>query len=344
MAGVAGDECADDWLDEADLMCAVAPAPRRRKVAAPKAAADPADAPLHAAPAVPARAASRVVGQKEKPRRFVSPSLKVFAERCGAEPASGPRERTFIRGGGSGRQRCGVGGDGGLVPDVPLGTRVGPFELTMPIPDKQLQMLRDLQYEFRDVEKLRGLADMLSEERISLKLYDWFVSRFTQDHRTLREVRLQDGSSAILDVNSAFRSDRWAVRKRHWDFFGKRAKVAFEVDGVQHMVSVSQLNAYLFVHRFGVKELALKVYDELVAHYEQGKVEAEAAAIRAAKEAAREAGLPEDAPLKRKRGRRRKPRDLPPPIDPVMLSEGSVTTRLSLQDGPAVEDGGGDQN
>lgn len=226
-------------------------------------------------------------------------------------------------------------GDGGLATGVPLGTRVGPFELTMPIPDKQLQMLRDLQYEFRDADRLRGLADMLAEERISLKLYDWFVSRFTQDHRTLREVRLQDGSSAILDVNSAFRSDRWAVRKRHWDFFGKRAKVAFDVDGKRHMVSVSQLNAYLFVHRFGVKELILKVYDELVQHYERGKVEAEAAAIRAAKEAAREAGLPEDGPLKRKRGRRRKPRDMPPPIEPVMLSEGSVTTRLSLQDGPA---------
>jgi hypothetical protein len=284
----------------------------------------------------------RVVGQ-QVPRRFVSPSLKVA--RCGAEEGGGgggdvPRERTFIRAAGAGLKRPRAPllplGDGGSSTGVPVGTRVGPFELTMPIPDKQLQMLRDLQYEFRDPERLRGLADMLGEERVSLKLYDWFVSRFTQDHRTLREVRLQDGSSAILDVNSAFRSDRWAVRKRHWDFFGKRAKVAFDVDGARHMVSVSQLNAYLFVHRFGVKELVLDVYDELVRHYEQGKVEAEAAAIRAAKEAAREAGLPEDGPLKRKRGRRRKPRDLPPPIEPVMLSEGSVTTRLSLQDGPAV--------
>jgi hypothetical protein len=210
--------------------------------------------------------------------------------------------------------------------------QVGPFWSMMPIPDKHLQLLRDLQSQFQDEAVLRALAEMLSEAEIPIKYYEWFVSHYARDHRTTQEIDVGDGSTAMLDVHDSYRSSRWAVRKRHWDFFGKRVKVAFEADGATHLVSVSQLNAFLFARRFGLRELIVDVFDELERHYEQGKVESEMAAIRAAREAAREAGLPEDAPLKRKRGRRRKPKDAPPPVEPVMLSEGTVTTRLSLQD------------
>jgi hypothetical protein len=283
---------------------------------------------------------SRIAGRPAARRAMVSPSLNVVREAESAAQAGGGGNKVEVvirrrKGPAAVRPEDGVGAASGpRDPRQGPGPRVqvGPFWSMLPVPDKHLQLLRDLQHQYRDEDVLRGLADMLGEEDIPLKYYEWFVSHYARDHRTTCEVVMSDGSTAMLDVHDSYKSSRWAVRKRHWDFFGKRVKVAFDVDGRTHLASVSQLNAYMFARRFGLKELILDAHDQLERHYEQGKVESEAAAIRAAKEAAREAGLPEDAPLKRKRGRRRKPKDAPPPVEPVMLSAGTVTTRLSLQD------------
>lgn len=340
----------EGWLGVEELLMAPQPAakkPRGRPRAEPKQAAARDTAPAVAAspqgatsPEVrrAARPRSRIAGQAAVQKVMVSPSLSLSP--ASALPAGRPEPpptETVIR-----RVRRKVPASAEL-PDEPQGPRdpregpgprleVGPFWSMLPIPDKHLQLLRDLQAHFRDEDVLCGLAEMLAEEQIPIKYYEWFVSHYARDHRTTQEIDVGDGSTAMLDVHDSYRSSRWAVRKRHWDFFGKRIKVAFDVGGKTYLVSVSQLNAYLFARRFRLRDLIMEVYDQLERHYEQGKVESERAAIRAAKEAAREAGLPEDAPLKRKRGRRRKPKDAPPPIDPVMLSEGTVTTRLSLQD------------
>jgi hypothetical protein len=250
-------------------------------------------------------------------------------------------------------QRGGGGGDsaarkGGAADSA---TSLAPFVPREPLPDKQMIMLREMRSMFegaRGEVLLRELVEMITEVSIPLRLYDWFVSRYAARHRMTREVRMPDGTSAVLDIHTAYRSDRWAARKRHWDFFCKRVKLDFELDGQRHTTSVSQLHAFLFVRRFRLRELLLERRAEVERDYEQGKVEAEAAALRAAQKAAREAGLPADAPLKRKRGRRRKPRPgdpdyEPPPPDMVMLSAVSVQTRISLQDETeAAEPGAGD--
>lgn len=211
-------------------------------------------------------------------------------------------------------------------------TQIGPFYSYGYIPEKQEMMLRDLKEHFSTDEDLRMLADMINEESIPLKIYDWFVSKYTQEFRISREVAMPDGTRAILDVHNAYRSDRWAVRKRHWDFLCKRIKVAFDVDGKELVTSVTQLNAFVFVKRFRLKELILQNLQAVNEHYEKGKQASEEAARNAARQAAIEAGLSLDAPLKRKRGRRRKPKEGPKGIEPILLSECSVKTKLSLQD------------
>jgi hypothetical protein len=213
-------------------------------------------------------------------------------------------------------------------------TQIGPFYSYGYIPEKQQTMLRDLKDHFATEEDLRALADMINETSVPLKIYDWFVSRYAQDFRISREVTMQDGTQAILDVHNAYRSDRWAVRKRHWDFLCKRIKVAFNVDGKDWVTSVTQLNACVFVKRFRLKELILQNMAAVVEHYEKGKRDSEEAAQKAARQAAIEAGVSLDVPLKRKRGRRRKPKEaaLTPVNDPILLSECSVKTKLSLQD------------
>lgn len=245
------------------------------------------------------------------------------------------------------RGEAGAGGGGGGIPGGGSGAAasVGPFVPREPLPDKQLMMLREMRATFegeRGEAMLLELAAMIGEADVPLRLYDWFVSRYAARHRMTREVRMPDGTSAVLDIHTAYKSDRWAARKRHWDFFCKRVKLDFRVDGRRHTTSVSQLHAFLFVRRFRLRELLLERREEVERDFEQGRAEAEAAAQRAAERAAREAGLPEGTPVKRKRGRRRKPRPgdpdyEPPPPDLVMLSAVSVQTRISLQDEAEAE-------
>lgn len=212
-------------------------------------------------------------------------------------------------------------------------TQIGLFYSYGYIPEKQEMMLRDLKDQFSTDEDLRMLADMINEDSVPLKIYDWFVSKYAQQFRISREVSMPDGTRAILDVHNAYRSDRWAVRKRHWDFLCKRIKVAFDVDGKEFVTSVTQLNAFVFVKRFRLKELILQNMQAVTEHYEKGKEASEEAARNAARQAAVEAGVSLDAPLKRKRGRRRKPKDGPKDdTEPILLSECSVKTKLSLQD------------
>lgn len=253
--------------------------------------------------------------------------------------------------------------------------QIGPFWTTQLVPEKQQEALREVRRAYMDPEVRRGLAEMISEEHIALKLYDWFLSHYIVDHRVARKVTDEDGTTAVLDIYNAYLRERWTYRKRYWDFFPKRIKFAFEVPAAAaaegtsavvdpgsavvdvldadnskaspgsaavntapttHLASISQMNAYLFCRKFGIRELIMDCLDSLERHYEQGKAEAEQAAIQSAREAARKAGLSEDAPLKRKRGRRPKPKLDPftsPPAEPVLISESSVVTRMSLQDG-----------
>jgi hypothetical protein len=321
-----------------ELMQAPQPAPKKPR-SLPSSTSRPAAPRSGGVGTAEPSAGSRIAGNTRLRRAMLSPSLALKkAPEHPQQPEAAPAV-TLIRRNKKRKplvleEMSAAGPSGIRDPRSGPGPKIeiGPFWSMLPVPEKHIQLVRDLQQHYRDESVRRGLADMLSEQEIPLKMYEWFVSHFARDHRTSREVTLPDGSTAILDVHDAYRSSRWAVRKRHWDFFGKRIKVAFDVDGKSYIASVSQLNAYIFAKRFALKELILDVYDDLERHFEQGKVASEAAALKAAQEAAREAGLPEDAPLKRKRGRRRKPKDAPVPVEPVMLSEGSVTTRLSLQD------------
>ena len=250
----------------------------------------------------------------------------------------GQRAAAVLGGPSSPEGEAGEAGEEGRRNDLAAG--IGPFVPREPLPEKQVMMLREMRPLFegpRSQTLLRDLADMISERTVPLRLYDWFVSRYAARHRMTREVHMPDGTSAVLDIHTAYRSDRWAARKRHWDFFCKRVKLDFSVDGAAHTTSVSQLHAFLFVRRFRLRELLMERRAEVERDYEEGLAAAEAAALRAAERAAREAGLPEGTPLKRKRGRRRKPRPgepdyIPPPPDFVMLSAVSVQTRISLQD------------
>ncbi len=225
--------------------------------------------------------------------------------------------------------------------EAPL-TQVGPFYSYGYIPEKQLTMLRDIVHWFKDDADMVALADMISERTIPLKLYDWFVAHYTKEFRMSREVLSAPAASpiqaSVVDIHHSYWVDRWAVRKRHWDFLCKRIKVAFRAEGKEWVTSITQLNAFVFVKRFRLKELLLEHLDAVKAHYEKGKLESERAAQEAAEQAAREAGIDVSAsggaPLKRKRGRRRKDKSAGAEIDsaPMMLSECSVKTRLSLQD------------
>jgi hypothetical protein len=221
-------------------------------------------------------------------------------------------------------------------------TTIGPFFSYSHIPENQQIMLRSLRKSFEHPDgstnetMLRDLADMIDEKHAPIKLYDWFVAQYVKQHRMCRQVVAPDGTgTAVIDIHNAYKSDRWAVRKRHWDFACKRIKVAFRMGSKTYVTAVTQLNAFVFVHKFGITGLLLENLEAVKVHYEKGREESERAAIEAAKCLASDRGLPEDAPLKRKRGRRRKPKAMPnvaPPPEPILLSECSVKTRLSLQD------------
>jgi hypothetical protein len=304
------------WLDADDLMM---PPPQTTSGMMKWTAQDPATKPSAHEPI-------RVFRMRPKDARTVS-DLNWEGQKAVSSVASKSRRSALLADPrvteGEGRKR----------------TEVGPFFSYGYIPEKQLTMLRDIVPWFKDEDSLVELADMISEKSIPLKLYDWFVAHYAKEFRMSREVIMPDGNTAVMDIHNAYWIDRWAVRKRHWDFLCKRIKVAFHALDKDWVTSITQLNAFVFVKRFKLKALLLDSGGSLLglvrAHYEKGKEASERAAQEAALQAAREAGLAVDgsAPLKRKRGRRRKDKkQVQVPVDPVMLSEGSVKTRISLQD------------
>jgi hypothetical protein len=280
----------------------------------------------------------RVVRMRPKDARTVS-DLNWEGSRAVSSVARKSRRSALLQ---DPRSTTSQGDDDEPAPSL---TQVGPFYSYGYIPEKQLTMLRDIVHWFKDDADMVALADMISERTIPLKLYDWFVAHYTKEFRMSREVVGGPGAApdsvSVVDIHHSYWVDRWAVRKRHWDFLCKRIKVAFRAEGKEWVTSITQLNAFVFVKRFRLKELLLEHLDAVKAHYEKGKLESENAAHQAALQAAREAGIDVEScasggvPLKRKRGRRRKNKSESNDAftsAPMMLSECSVKTRLSLQD------------
>lgn len=197
--------------------------------------------------------------------------------------------------------------------------RIGPFYTYGPLPEKQQGMIRNLLPHF-DEPSLRELALMISESEIPLRMYDWVVTNFTKEKQVAREVFDADGTSTIVDIHSAYKNDRWSVRKRHWDFFCKRIKIAFDVDGKTYVTAVTQLNSFLFAKRLRLKEFIQEHHDEIQTHYQDRTKDRKRVAAEAVQQQS-------------SRPKRRRRKELSQGAqNPVFLSEVSVVTRLSLQD------------
>lgn len=167
-----------------------------------------------------------------------------------------------------------------LEPHVPgpgrTRTQVGPFYTYNPFPAKQKRMLGELARMYT-TELLRELVHELGPEApIPLRMYDWLVTNYAKQHQIIVNRQLPDGSDELNDVYTYYTNMRWALRKRHFDFFRKRNLVAFDLDGKTHVTAITQLNIFLFAKEINLISYIKRHADEILAHIEsvgKGKVE-----------------------------------------------------------------------
>lgn len=148
----------------------------------------------------------------------------------------------------------------------PVRQQFGPFYTFKPLPTAQRRILERIHVQFTP-EVLDDFVDMFFLSRTPLRLYDWLVTNYTKDHPIVQIVPLDDGTEEILNVHEAYKSQRWAQRKRHFGFFKKRVRVAVDHGGKTYCTAVTQLNMFLFVRKLRLKQVLHDHYEEVLAHY-----------------------------------------------------------------------------
>lgn len=145
-------------------------------------------------------------------------------------------------------------------------TQVGPFYTYEKLPAKQLAMLQELGLYYTE-ERLRRLVHEI-EHGVALRLYDWLVTNYSKEHRILRIIETERGSECV-DVHEYYTSWRWALRKRYFDFFAKRIKLFFDLDGHQYTTAVTQLNIFRFADKLDLVSYIHEHFDAIAKHNEQ---------------------------------------------------------------------------
>lgn len=198
--------------------------------------------------------------------------------------------------------------------------QIGPFFTHNPLPRKQVDMLRDIAPKFSD-ELLRQLIKTLrTNAKFPLHIFNWLVTNYSKTNTIMVIVKDNDGNETARSIHGEYTSQRWANRKRHFDFFCKRCKVAFELDGTIYETSVTQLNIFLFAKEMHLFSYVREHSKEILQHYNE--------VIRAAKEA-KASGC--DRVLRGKK--RKRVSELTKAVrDPIIIAPLPTRTRHTLND------------
>lgn len=153
-----------------------------------------------------------------------------------------------------------------LDPKHPSRIQIGPFYTYKPLPVSQRRILERIHVHFTP-EVLDDFVDMFFTSSVPLRLYDWLVTNYTKENPIVQIIHLSDGTQEILNIHEAYKSQRWAQRKRHFGFFKKKVRVAVDHRGKTYETAVTQLNMFLFVRKHKLRDILKVHYHDVLAHY-----------------------------------------------------------------------------
>jgi hypothetical protein len=156
--------------------------------------------------------------------------------------------------------------DPGTADEKRVRTQIGPFYTYNPLPLTQQKLLLMIHTQFTD-EVLGELVAMIEDTKIPQRMLEWLVQNYAKEHPVVVMLDREDGTQEVVDVHDMYKNMRWAVRKRHFDFFCKRFRVAFDYKGRTYVTAVTQLNIFLFARRLKLREILEERYDEITEHY-----------------------------------------------------------------------------
>lgn len=146
-------------------------------------------------------------------------------------------------------------------------TQIGPFYTYNPLPVAQKKILRHIHTKFTP-DVLDEFVLMVHHDKVPLRMYEWLVTNYGKQHVVALIVKRPDGTHESVNVHEYYKNMRWTERKRHFDFFCKRFRVAFDHEGKTYVTAVTQLNIFLFARDMRLRDILLERLDEVKAHYE----------------------------------------------------------------------------
>jgi hypothetical protein len=121
------------------------------------------------------------------------------------------------------------------------------------LPIRQQSVLRRL-YDFYSAEMLSSILIPLIDQEgvISLRALDWLVTNYAKKNNIVCTTRRGD----LFNIFHGYKVALAHWRRRNFDPFRRRQRIAVCVNGVQHETTVGQLNFLHWAHLNGVLQYA----------------------------------------------------------------------------------------
>lgn len=121
-------------------------------------------------------------------------------------------------------------------------------------------LLENLRKFYSDIDNLRKLTTIRKSERISLRIYDYFVCTYARIYCT-SYLRKQDGVTEMFQVYLEYKTQLSAYNKVFFDAFSRQDKIEFmNSNGDTMKTTVGQLNFFRWCIQCGIFDYVEKNY------------------------------------------------------------------------------------
>ena len=141
--------------------------------------------------------------------------------------------------------------------------KLGLFWGETKIPVKQYEIFKGLvSYFTEDILRTRVVPLINRTAKFSLRLIDWFVVNYATDMPVI--YKWTDGR--VVNVRSSYQEMLDRYKRRFFDPFRRKMRLYFDIDGVSHVTTVSQLLYFRWAFQNGIIEYATMYKQQIYNH------------------------------------------------------------------------------
>lgn len=117
------------------------------------------------------------------------------------------------------------------------------------------------------IEKIDEMINIIeSKSRISLRLLDWFVTRYSNKYKTSYEITTDNNEKEMFYVHIGYKSQLKSYKKRYFDPFRRKKKFMyyFNAEKTRNLATtIGQLNFFRWVFSHNIIEYVKNKYDDI---------------------------------------------------------------------------------